>query len=48
MLNRKKKKVDRNGKIFIPKAVRENFGKEYYLEVHPDKIVLIPIKKKGK
>lgn len=48
MLIRFFKKVDSNGKIFIPKAVIENFGKEYYLEVHPDKIVLIPIKKKGK
>ena len=24
------------------------FGKEFYLEVHQDKIVLIPLKKKGK
>ena len=48
MLIRFFKKVDSNGKIFIPKVVTENFGKEYYLEGHQDKIVLIPIKKKGK
>lgn len=41
------KKVDSNGKIFIPKAIVENFGKEYYLEVHQDKIVLRPVDKKG-
>ena len=46
MLIRFFKKVDSNGKIFIPRVVTENFGKEYYLEVHKDKIVLIPIKKK--
>lgn len=45
MLIRFFKKVDSNGKIFIPKVVTENFGKEFYLEVHKDKIVLIPIKK---
>lgn len=39
------KKVDKNNKIFIPKAVVENFGKEFYMEIHQDKIVLIPIKK---
>ena len=47
MLIRFFKKVDSNGKIFIPKVVTENFGKEYYLEVHQDKIVLIPVKKGG-
>ena len=45
MLIRFFKKVDSNGKIFIPKVVTENFGKEFYLEVHKDKIVLVPIKK---
>ena len=45
MLIRFFKKVDSNGKIFIPKVITENFGKEYYLEVHKDKIVLIPINK---
>ena len=48
MLIRIFKNVDSNGKIFIPKVVTENFGKEFYLEVHQDKIVLIPLKKKGK
>ncbi len=45
MLIRFFKRVDSNGKIFIPKIVTENFGKEYYLEIRKDKIVLIPIKK---
>ena len=48
MLIRFFKKVDRNGKIFIPKAVVEYFGKEYYLEVHKDKIALVPTKKAEK
>ena len=48
MLIRFFKKVDSNGKIFIPKVVTENFGKEFYLEVHKDKIVLVPTKKTEK
>ena len=48
MLIRFFKKVDSNGKIFIPKVVTENFGKEFYLEVHKDKIVLVPPKKAEK
>lgn len=48
MLIRFFKKVDSNGKIFIPKVVTENFGKEFYLEVHKDKIVLVPTKKAEK
>lgn len=40
------KKVDSCGKIFIPKAVVNAMGKEYYLEIYEDKMILIPIKNK--
>ena len=38
------KKVEKKKKIFIPKAVVNAMGKEYYLEVYDDKILLVPIK----
>lgn len=44
MLYRFYKKIDKIGKIFVPKAVIEKFGREYYMEVYEDKIVLIPVK----
>lgn len=39
------KKIDKAGKIFIPKIAVSKFGTEFYLEIHEDKIILIPIKK---
>jgi len=45
MLFRFFKKVDKSNKIFMPKQAIELLGREYYMEVHEDKIVLIPIKK---
>jgi len=39
------KKVDNRNSVSIPKKIVEKFGKEYYMEIHEDKIVLIPIKK---
>ena len=39
------KKVDKANKLFMPKIVIEKLGKEFYLEVYVDKIVLIPVKK---
>ena len=32
-------------KMRIPKKVVEKFGRDYYMEIYEDKIVLIPIKK---
>lgn len=39
------KKTDKRNSISIPKKINEDFGKEYYMEVYEDKIVLIPVKK---
>lgn len=35
-------------KIVIPKMCIEKFGRNYYMKVYEDKIVLVPIKKKEK
>lgn len=35
---------DRN-KVIIPKAFIEKYGREFYMEVYKDKLVLKPIKK---
>ena len=39
------KKAGCDNKILLRKQVIESFGKDYYMEIHQDKIVLIPIKK---
>lgn len=45
MIMRIFKKLDCRNFVGIPKKVAEKFGKEYYMEIYEDKIVLIPIKK---
>lgn len=40
-----KKAESSQNKIVIPKIAVEKFGREFYLEVHEDKIILIPIKR---
>lgn len=41
------KRVDKGAnKILIPKEVVEKFGREFYLEVYVDKLVLVPVEKK--
>lgn len=45
MLFRFFKKIDKANKLFIPAVAIEKFGREYYLEIHEDKIILIPVKK---
>ena len=41
-----KKKTDKTtNKMIIPKAIVEQWGNEFYMEIYEDKIVLIPIKK---
>lgn len=45
MLLRFFKRLDTNNKITIPKQVAEKFGREFYMEIHQDKIVLVPLKK---
>ena len=43
------KRADKTlNRIVIPKFIIDKFGRDFYLEVHQDKIVLIPLKKKGK
>lgn len=45
LLERIFKRLDCRNFVGIPKKVAEKFGKEYYMEIYEDKIVLIPIKK---
>ena len=45
MILRLIKKLDFHNAILIPKKIVEKFGKEYYMEIYEDKIVLIPVKK---
>lgn len=44
MLFRFFKKVDSCNKIFIPKVVQKLLGKEFYMEVYKDRVILIPIR----
>ena len=39
------KKVDKANKLFIPKSVIDSFGREFWMEIQDDKIILIPLKK---
>lgn len=32
-------------KMIIPKAIIEQWGNQFYMEIYKDKIVLVPIKK---
>lgn len=45
MVMRLLKKLDVRNFILIPKHVVEKMGKEYYMEIYEDKIILIPVKK---
>jgi len=45
MIMRLFKKLDVRNFILIPKKVVEKFGKEYYMEIYDDKIILVPVKK---
>lgn len=45
MILRFYKKTDNRNSVSIPKNIIEKFGKEFYMEIHQDKIVLIPVKK---
>lgn len=45
MIMRLFKRADVRNFIGLPKKVAEKFGKEYYMEIYEDKIVLIPVKK---
>ena len=38
------KKTNVRGVILLPKKIVEKFGKEYYMEIYEDKIILIPAK----
>lgn len=43
-----KKAEKSTNKIRIPKAVIQSYGDEFLMEVHEDKIILVPIKNGGK
>lgn len=45
MIMRFFKKLDIRNGIHLPKKVAEKFGKEYYMEIYEDKIILVPAKK---
>ena len=45
MIMRLFKRLDCRNFVGIPKKVAEKFGKEYFMEIYEDKIVLIPINK---
>ena len=47
MIMRLFKRLDCRNFVGIPKKVAEKFGKEYFMEIYEDKIVLIPIKKEN-
>lgn len=46
MILRLQKNADKEkGRIMLPKAIIEQWGRQFYMEIYEDKIVLIPIKK---
>lgn len=45
MIMRLFKKADFQNKVLLPKKIIEKFGKEWYMEIYEDKIILIPAKK---
>ena len=45
MIIRLYKKLDVRNFVGIPKKVAEKMGKEYYMEIYEDKIILVPVKK---
>lgn len=45
MIMRFFKKIDSRNTILLPKKIIEKFGKEYYMEIYEDKIILVPVKK---
>lgn len=42
------KKINSQNKILIPKAFIDKHGREYYMEIYEDKMVLIPKKDEEK
>lgn len=46
MILRLQKNADKEkGRIMLPKSIIEQWGRQFYMEIYEDKIVLIPIKK---
>lgn len=48
MIARYFKRVSANDKIHIPLLVRQIFGRDFWMEIYEDKIILIPTKKVDK
>lgn len=43
-----KKNADKTtNKMIIPKAIIEQWGNQFYMEIYQDKLILRPINKKG-
>lgn len=45
MIERLFKKANSLNQILMPRAVIRKMGKEFYMEIYKDKIVLVPVKK---
>jgi len=45
MIMRFFKRSDNRNTILLPKKAVEKFGREYFMEIYEDKIILIPAKK---
>jgi len=41
------KHVDTNNRLVIPDNVVKSLGRDYYMEIYADKIIMIPIKKEN-
>lgn len=41
------KRLTARNYLYLPDIIVKNFGREYYLEVRDNEIVLVPIKKRG-
>lgn len=41
------KHTDNNNRIVVPDNVVKTLGRDYYMEIYADKIILIPIKKEN-
>ncbi len=45
MIERLFKRANSLNQILMPRAVIRKMGKEFYMEIYKDKIVLVPVKK---
>lgn len=43
LVNTMSTETDKQGRLFLPKDIREQYGEKYHIVRHPDRIVLIPV-----